>query len=84
MLGKVDVIKYLAPLTENPNPQTLHTLYTPIHLAAIYGKLECVRILAPLCQYPNIPRFDGCTPIQAAEEHGYDEIKRILQSYIVS
>ena len=84
MLGKVDVIKYLAPLTENPNPRTLHTLYTPIHLAAIYGKLECVRILAPLCQYPNIPRFDGCTPIQAAEEHGYDEIKRILQSYIVS
>ena len=52
--------------------------------AARLGYLECTKVLAPFCENPNIPAFDGCTPIQVAEENGYVEIKRILQSYIVS
>ena len=82
LCGKVDVIKYLAQFTENPNAQTVQG-YTPIFWAASRGHLDVIKVLAPLCKNPNTaPTFEKCTPIQVAERNGHDEIKRILQSYI--
>ena len=80
-----DVIKYLAPLVEYPNAKTNNLSgITPIYFASLTGHLECIKVLAPFCENPNTPNFVGRTPIQVAEEKGYVEIKRILQSYIVS
>ena len=84
--GHADVIKYLAPLSKNPNaPDTMGK--TPIYLAAKYGHLECIKALAPLCKNPNTPLFakpesSAQTPIQAAEMNGHDEIKSFLQSFL--
>ena len=87
MNGHADVIKYLAPLTKNPNAQDSMGR-TPIYLAAQNGHLECIKVLAPLCKNPNTPLFvkpdesSAQTPIQAAEMNGHDEIKSFLQSFL--
>ena len=50
----VDIIKILAPLTDNPNAPNRKG-FTPIHHAASQGYTEIVQILAPLTDNPNVP-----------------------------
>ena len=63
--GHLDVIKFLAPLTENPNAPDMYG-DTPIHEAASFGNLDVIRFLAPLTENPNKPNKNGITPINVA------------------
>ena len=72
-----EIIKILAPLTDNPNAPT-ETGWTPMHGAAYYGHTEIVKILAPLTNNPNPPDKDGKTPIHMAAWKGHTEIVKIL------
>ena len=76
-----EIIKILAPLTDNPNAPT-ETGWTPIHEAACYGQTEIVKILAPLTNNPNAPDNTGLTPLRVAYQKGNKEIQRILQKYL--
>ena len=87
--GYVDVIKVLAPLTENPNAANVEGR-TPILQAALYGHTNIIEFLAPLTKSPNAPSSRGLTPIQAArmgweihrrDKARSDEIVNILRSY---
>ena len=49
----VDIIRILAPLTDNPNMQQDITGTTPIHIAAAVGAVEIVKMLAPLANNLN-------------------------------
>ena len=62
------MIKFLAPLTDNPNSPS-NDGKTPIHEAAWRGKVEIVKFLAPLTEHPNSPCNDGKTPIYVAAEN---------------
>ena len=73
----MDIIKILAPLTENPNAPD-ESRYTPIHLATFWGHIESVKSLAPLTKNPNAPNGFGETPIFGAAENGHKEIVKIL------
>ena len=53
MKGHIDVLKFLAPLTTNPNRTTSNVL-TPIQAAQMYGHHEFARILQ---SYINTGRF---------------------------
>ena len=57
--GHTDIVKALAPLTDNPNADGR----TPILTTAFKGHTEIVKILAPLTDNPNAPDEDGDTPI---------------------
>ena len=72
-----DIIKILAPLTDNPNAPDKDG-ETPIYWAARNGHTEVVKILAPLTDNPNVPDNDGETPIFWAALKGYTEIVKIL------
>jgi len=72
-----EIIKILAPLTDNPNAPT-ETGRTPLHQAALYGHTEIVKILAPLTNNPNPPDKDGKTPIHMAAWEGHTEIVKFL------
>ena len=72
-----EIIKILAPLTDNPNAPT-ETGWTPMHGAAYYGHTEIVKILAPLTDNPNAPDKTGWTPIHEAACYGQTEIVKIL------
>ena len=82
--NKVDVIKILIPLVDNPNA-TNQIGRTPIHVAAMKGNIDVIKILAPLVDgNPNIPDHRGMTPIQLACHHVasfeiYKEIKKYLE-----
>ena len=73
-----EIIKILAPLTENSNAPNEQG-QTPIHWAAYQGYTEIVKILAPLTDNPNAPDKDGYTPIQYAAFFGHTEIFKILE-----
>ena len=68
--GHLDVIKFLAPLTENPNAPDMYG-DTPIHEAASFGNLDVIRFLAPLTENPNKPNKNGLTPIDVAMKNNY-------------
>ena len=68
--GHLDVIKFLAPLIENLNPQDVYG-DTPIHEAASFGHLDVIRFLAPLTENPNKPNKNGITPINVAMKKNY-------------
>ena len=57
-----EIIKILAPLTDNPNKPNENG-QTPIHFAAWNGHTEIVKILAHLTDHPNAPDEKGQTPI---------------------
>ena len=61
----IEIVKILAPLTDNPNAPNKYG-NTPIHRAAQNGHTEIVRILAPLTDNPNARDKDGETPIHKA------------------
>ena len=68
--GHLDVIKFLAPLIENPNAPNIYG-DTPIHEAASFGHLDVIRFLAPLTENPNKPNKNGITPINVAMKKNY-------------
>ena len=75
--GHIDIIKILAPLTDNPNCPNKDG-YTPINLAAKNGHTEIVKILAPLTDNPNAPDENGDTPIYLAAHFGHLEFVKFL------
>ena len=78
--GNTEIVKILAPLTDNPNaPNTAGE--TPIHNAACNGHAEIIKILAPLTVNPNAPDNIGRTPIKIAKN---EDIRRIIESFNVS
>ena len=72
-----EIVKVLAPLTENPNAPNENGV-TPIHRAAYHGYSEIVKILVPLTDNPNAPDVNGRTPIYCAANRGHTEIVKIL------
>ena len=75
--GHTEIVKILAPLTDNPNAPN-NNGETPIHEAAYIGHAEIVKILAPLTDNPNVPNNFGETPIYRAALNGHSEIVKIL------
>ena len=85
-IGNIEVIKFLAPLSDNINEPNLAGI-TPIHNAAQQGHLDVIKFLVPLTENPNAPSISGFTPIDLAKErvwssksYEYDKIIQILQS----
>ena len=72
-----EIVKVLAPLTDNPNVPNNHG-ETPIYRATCNGYTEIVKILAPLTDNPNAPNNNGETPIYKAARYGHTEIVKIL------
>ena len=66
----IEVVKILAPLTDNLNAPDEHGK-TPIYLAAYNGHIEIVKFLAPLTDNPNAPVRSGNTPILEAAHYGH-------------
>ena len=75
--GHTEIVKYLAPLTNNPNAADEGGV-TPIHTAAMCGKIEIIKILVPLTKNPNAADERGVTPIFKAAMCGKTEIIKIL------
>ena len=77
-LGHTEIVKILAPLTDNPNAPNQYG-WTPIHAAAGAGRgyTEIVKILVPLTDNPNATNQYGITPSSVAENA---EILEILES----
>ena len=78
----IEMVKILAPLTDNPNPPDSYGI-TPIYWAAFQARyyhvfIEIVKILAPLTDNPNAPNHCGITPIYIAADDGQSEIVKIL------
>ena len=71
--GWTEVVKIIAPLCKNTNPNEPSVDgTTPIENAIDLEHTEIVRILAPLCDNPNAPSsLDGFTSIQTAAEKGF-------------
>ena len=74
----VEIVKILAPLTNNPNAYNENEDGTPILWAAWYGYTEIVKVLVPLTHSPNAPNKCGNTPIHMAACMGRTEIIKIL------
>ena len=74
----IEMIKILAPLTENPNAPDKYGS-TPIYNATYHsGHTAIVKILAALTDNPNTPDDHGRTPIYWAACNGHTEIVEIL------
>ena len=65
LYGHTEIVKILAPLTNNPNVPD-KSGKTPIYYAVRYGYTEIVKILAPLTDNPNARNKYGNTPIYTA------------------
>ena len=74
----IEIVRILAPLTDNLNAPKYGNGKTPIQMAARSGHTEIVRILAPLIDNPNAQDKYGCTPIHEAACMGHREIAKIL------
>ena len=75
--GYLDIVKFLAPFTNNPNFPNKEG-HTPIHNAAIYGHLETVEFLVGLTDTPLAVNNNGTTPIISAAVKGHLEIVKFL------
>ena len=78
--GDIDIVKILAPLTDNPNAPDKYG-NTPIHKAAQYGHTEIIKILGPLTDKPNSTNISGKTPSVFAKN---EEIRGILENFKTS
>ena len=76
-IENTEIVKILAPLTDNPNGPNYSGL-TPIYMAASDGHTEIVKILAPWTNNPNAPYNNGWTPIYWAARNVHTEIIKIL------
>ena len=81
IIGHTEIVKILAPLTDNPNARK-NNGKTPIHEAAENGHTQIVKILAPLTNNPNAPDEYGRTPINFAAQNGHTEIVNILDPLV--
>ena len=83
-VGQLDVIRFLAPLTENPNAVGYGG--TPIHQAAWKGHLDIIKFLTSLTDNPNTPnnfRYPNLLgAYYIATERRYHETAQFLRSYI--
>ena len=77
--GCTEIVKILAPLTDNPNAPSKNG-NTPIYWAAHDGHIEIVKFLAPLSENANAPNNNGVTPIYIAAQNGHTEIVNFLSS----
>ena len=79
--GHLNIVRILAPITSNPNFETL------IHFAAMNGQVDVLKFLAPLTKNPNSNGGKKCQwilgpSIQVAQQYGHHEFARILRSFI--
>ena len=72
-----EIVKVVAPLTENPNAPNKYG-ETPIYKAARIGNTEIVKFLALMTDNPNAPDMYGDTPCSVTKSA---EIRRFLQSF---
>ena len=77
----LDVIKVLAPLTENVNSQN-EGKFTLIHCASLTGQLDIIKFLVPMIENPNAPNKYGNTPIHYAVISGYLDVIKFLAPMI--
>jgi uncharacterized protein len=54
---------------------------TPLHSACAARDLATVRLLLERGADPNVPQPSGFTPLDAAREHGDEELERLLRSF---
>ena len=80
MKGHTEIVKILAPLTDNPNAPDRYG-ETPIFQAAKFGFTEIVQILAPLSDNHNAPNTMGETPASVAKNA---KLRRIIESFNTS
>ena len=75
-----EIVRIVAPLTDNPNNAPNKSGMTAIYWATWNGCTEIVKILAPLTDNPNAPNLYGSrsTPIHVAACFGHTEIVKIL------
>ena len=79
MHGHTEIVKILAPLTENTNPPCREG-YTPLYWAAKYGHKDIVEFLVPLTNNPNAPTKNGDTPLSVAKTAEIREIFQIFET----
>ena len=75
-IGNIEVIKFLAPLSDNINEPNLAGI-NPIHNAAQEGHLDVIKFLVPLTENPNAPSIYGLTPIELAKSTVKSQPKRL-------
>ena len=73
----IEIVKILAPLTENPNSPS-KTGMTPIHWAADCGHIDVIKILTSLTENPNPSGESGYNPIFRAAHFGQTETVTFL------
>ena len=54
---------------------------TPLHSACAARDLATVRLLLERGADPNVPQPSGFTPLDAAREHGDEELERLLREF---
>ena len=72
------MIKFLSPLSINPNSPRAGLTETPIYNAARGGHAEVIKILAPFTANPNMPNKCGTTPIHVAALYGHLEVIKVM------
>ena len=78
--GCINVMKVLAPLTQNLNIQN-QNLLTPMAMAVKKGKVRIVKFLLSKNVDPNIPDKYGVTPFDYAVRNEYNKIVKLLEPY---
>ena len=78
-LGHTEIVKFLAPLTDNPNAPILGQ--TPIYIAAREGHSKIVKLLSQFTDNPNAPDRDGKTPSSVTKS---EQIRKFLESFDTS
>ena len=78
--GCINVMKVLAPLTQNLNIQN-QNLLTPMAMAVKKGKVRIVKFLLSKNVDPNIPDKHGVTPFDYAVRNEYNKIVKLLEPY---
>ena len=84
MNGHLEIVKILAPFTENVNFSQSKQAdgYTPILEAAFHGYIDIIKYLTSLTKNVNVPDDIGRTPLDVAKQHGHDEVVRFLQNFL--
>ena len=77
--GHTEIVKFLAPLTDNPNAPILG--HTPIYMAAREGHSKIVKLLSQFTDNPNAPNRDGKTPSTVTKN---EQIRKFLESFDTS
>ena len=83
IIGNVEIIKILAPFTDNPNPEDDSDL-TPIDIAVDEGHLKIVQILVSLGKNPLLSgsgRYPRSKSLQNAIDKGYVDMVKVLAPF---